>query len=54
MYKLGEDYSVQLFLQDMLVTFREFMPYVLTAAIAIGVINWTVGAVINAVSMRNM
>lgn len=51
---LGDSYTVQMFLVDALRTVNEFVPYVLAAAVALGVVNFTIGAVISAVSMRRM
>lgn len=49
---LGDSYSVQQFLQDMLYSFSGFAPYVITGAVVLGVLNWLWGAAFEAVRLR--
>lgn len=49
---MPEQYPVDVFIHDLLQTFNQFLPYVLTAAVIIGVINFTVGAIIHSTKMK--
>ena len=46
------DYPVDVFMHDLLQTFNQFLPYVLMAAVIIGVINFTVGAIIHSMRIK--
>lgn len=49
---MPEQYPVDMFMHDLLQTVNQFLPYVLMGAVIVGVINFTIGAVIKATKMQ--